>query len=194
MIAEHGFHGGGGVAEFGEEGGGKLELEEGVCGFVEIRAVAEPPGLLRAGHVIDVDVFGVDHFEEAGFAVGASPAAEAAAAVGGFGDGEVADGVVDHDGAGAESAGDGFAAVGVGGPDAGGEGEGGIVGASDGFFGIANGLYGEDGAESFFLEEAHGIVYAGDYGGLEEIGAEVGTRMAAAEDGGAVLRCVCEEI
>src|ERR1700749_4428138 len=57
--------------------------------------------------------------------------------------------------------------------------------AGEGFVGSGDALNREDGAEGFFLEEARCGVDVDDDGWLEEICAEVGTRLAAVENSGA---------
>src|SRR5262245_30316364 len=106
VVAEYAFQCSSSVAQAGAEGVGVLKLQEGVGDVFEIRAVAEPPLLGAARCAVNVNIFRLHQFEQAGFAVSASPAAEAAAAVRRFGDCVVADGVVDHHGAGPELGGD----------------------------------------------------------------------------------------
>src|ERR1051325_2458030 len=101
-------------------------------------------------------------------AMRAAPTAGFAAAVRCFRDCEITDGVVDHDGPSAKARGDLAAAFVVGGPNVGGESEGRIVRGADGLLVAPDGLDGEDRAESFFLEEAHGRINIGDDRGLEE--------------------------
>ena len=72
----------------------------------------------------------------------------------GFRNCEITDGVVDHDGSGAELCGDRFSSRRVSGPDASGKREGRIIRARDCFVGVSDGLDGEDRTERFFLEEA----------------------------------------
>ncbi len=193
MVAEKSFHGGASVGEAGGEAA-KFEMEEGEGGGFEIAAVAIPPGLFEASEEIVVDVLGVEHFAEAGEAVGASPAGEAGATVRSFGDGEAGEDIINKDGAGAKAAGDLLGGFGVGGPDAGGEGEFGLIGEADGFVGVGDDLNGHDGAEGFVLKEMHGGIDVGEDGGLEKIGAEIGAGIAAIEEASAFLDGVGDEI
>jgi len=181
VIAEESLYGAADVLKFSGEAA-EFVAEKIVGGTLERIIVVIPPGLFGAGNGVDVDVFRLNHFKEAGAAVGASPTAGAAAAVRRFRDGEVTDGVVDHNGSGSEARRDGAAAGVVGGPDAGGESEGRIVGATDGFVGAVDGLHRENGAEGFFLEKAHRGIDGCNDGWFEEARAEVGASVAAAEN------------
>ena len=104
------------------------------------------------------------------------------ATVRGFGDSEITEGVVDHYSARFEATSYGLAAGKVAGENAGGQSEIGIVAAGDGFLFVSDDLNGEDRAESFFLKKPHRLRDAGDYRGRKEIGAEVGARVATAEN------------
>src|SRR6266705_241420 len=94
-----------GPAGFSNSGGqtsAEFELQESVGGALKVRSVTVPPRLFAVWQTVDVDVFQLDHFEQAGCAVGASPTACSAAAVRSFCDSEVADRIIDHNGAGAQ--------------------------------------------------------------------------------------------
>src|SRR5712692_4300005 len=126
--------------------------------------------------------------------MGAAPAAGGAAAVRCFGDGEIADGVVDHYCTGTQTLRDSFPSAGIAGPDTGRECERRIVRAGDGFFRVAHRLDREDGAEGFLLKKLHGRIDVGDNRGLEEIWAEIDARMSAAENSCATTDRIFDEI
>src|SRR5258708_33368427 len=111
----------------------------------------------------------------------ASPAARATPAVRSFGYAEIADGVVYHDRAGAETPGNVFTARSVAGPHAGGQRERRIISERNSFFGVPKRLNGKDRPERLFLKQHHRGIDAGDYCGLEKIGTKIGARMATAQ-------------
>src|SRR5258708_20649869 len=113
--------------------------------------------------------------------MGPSPAGGQAAAVRSFGYAEIADGVVYHDRAGAETPGNVFTARSVAGPHAGGQGERRIISARNGFFGVPNRLNGKDRPERLFLKQPHRRIDSRDHCRLEKIGTKIGTRMATAQ-------------
>src|SRR6266700_1196105 len=111
----------------------------------------------------------------------ASPAARATPAVRSFGYAEIADGVVYHDRARAETLGNVFPALGVAGPDTGGKCERRIISARNGFFGVPNRLNGKDRPERLFLKQPHRRIDSRDDCRLEKIGTKIGARMATAQ-------------
>src|SRR6266567_4608346 len=110
-----------------------------------------------------------------------APAARATPAVRSFGYAEIADGVVYHDRARAETLGNVFPALGVAGPDTGGKCERRIISARNGFFGVPNRLNGKDRPERLFLKQPHRRIDSRDDCRLEKIGTKIGTRMATAQ-------------
>src|SRR5258708_18419010 len=110
----------------------------------------------------------------------APPAARATPAVRSFGYAEIADGVVYHDRAGAETPGNVFTARSVAGPHAGGQRERRIISAKNGFFGVPNRLNGKDRPERLFLKQHHRGIDAGDYCWLDKIGTKIRARFANA--------------
>ncbi len=123
--------------------------------------------------------------QQACFAVGASPSAGAAAAVGSLRNAKVADGVVDHHCARAQACGNRLAAFGVARPHACRKRESRIIRARDGFFRVFHRLHGENRTEGLFLKKFHRGIYAGNDGRLEEIRAKVRARFSAAQDASA---------
>src|SRR5579883_2475800 len=152
MIAEEAAESRAGIEKFAGKARRKFKLEEGIGGAFEVRTVAVPPGFFPARHAVGIDVFRLDHFEEAGFPVSASPATQSAAAVGSFRNSEVADRVIDHHCAGAELPRDLLSSPFVGGPDARRETEMRVVRARNRLRGIAHRLNRKDRSKGFFLE------------------------------------------
>src|SRR5258708_18409174 len=80
----------------------ELEQQKGIGGALKIRAITVPPGLLAARKQVDIDIFHLNHFKQACFAMSTAPAACAASPMGSFCDSEVADRIIDHNRAGAQ--------------------------------------------------------------------------------------------
>src|SRR5712691_7906520 len=97
VVTEHRFQRASGVAQLCRDAAREFELKKCIGGALQIHAVAKPPGLFAARQTVDIDVFHLDHFQQPGLAVRATPAAGAAAAVGSFGNSKITDRVVHHD-------------------------------------------------------------------------------------------------
>src|SRR6266404_3906077 len=152
VITEKGFQCDPRVAEFRGNPSGKLESQKSVGGAFQIRAVAVPPWFFAARQPVHINVFRLHHFKQAGLAVRAAPAARAAAAVRRFRDREIADRVIHHHSAGAQTLGNRFTTLPVSGPYASRQRKRRIVRACDGGFGVAHTLQSEDRAEGLFLK------------------------------------------
>src|SRR5882724_2272062 len=140
VITEKSFQCAPGVAEFRGNSGGKLESQKSIGGAFEIRPVTVPPRLFAARQPVQINVFRLHHFKQAGLTVRAAPAAGAATAVWRFRDCEVTDGIIYHDRARAQALGNRFATLCISGPDTGRQRKWGIIRAGDGAFGVAHTL------------------------------------------------------
>jgi hypothetical protein len=124
VVAKNRFQSAAKMREFAFPAAGELYVEESVRGALDTGAITIPPRLGAMGHAIHVDVLQADHLEHAVARMRAAPAGGATSAVGRFGDGKGADGVVDHHRARAEAASNLLAAVCIGGPNTGSKSEG----------------------------------------------------------------------
>src|SRR2546422_11178551 len=102
MAPEKSPEGPAGVSNSGGQTSAEFELQESVGGTLKVRSVTVPPRLFAVWQTVDVDVFQLDHFKQACFAMSTAPAACAASPVGSFCDSEVVDRIIDHNGAGAQ--------------------------------------------------------------------------------------------
>src|ERR1700730_9439878 len=194
VVPEHRLQRAAGVAHTSAELATVFKLQKSIGGALQICTVTIPPGLLPERQPVDVDILGLDQFEQARLAVRAAPSAGTTATVGSFGNCEVADDVVDHNGSGAQLPGDGLAPACIARPDARRKGKSRLVCARDGLLGVVNGLNGENRPEGLLLKKTHCRIDIGNHGWLEKIRTQVRARMTAAKHLRAPADGVLEQI
>ena len=67
MAPEKSFESPASVSNSGGQTSAEFELQESVGGALKIRAITVPPRFFAVWQTVDVDVFQLDHFEQAGY-------------------------------------------------------------------------------------------------------------------------------